>query len=125
MGRTVKPAALVGLAALFNGVRAQTDLDVDNPGEVVLDKTFTLTWNSVGQNKFDVMLFPNSASCDGSEPVDLCNESDGCGDSKGDLNIVVPMAVGAGEREYPYDNARFSSLEYVGVWFERAASSVN
>lgn len=103
MGRTVKPAALVGLAALLgtnNGVRAASKLDVDNPGAVVLDKTFTLTWESIGENRFDIMLYPNSGSCDGSDPVDLCGKDNGCADSKGDFNVVVPMSVGEGEREY-------------------------
>eukprot|EP00752_Nemacystus_decipiens_P011709 g10390.t1 len=99
MGRTIKPAAFVGLAALFghNSVQATSNLDVDNPGAVLLGKTFKLTWDSVGENRFDVMLYPNSGSCEGSDPVDLCNKSDGCHDSKGDLNVVVPSSVGEGE----------------------------
>lgn len=98
----IKPAALVGLAALLRteSVRAQSSLEVHDPGAVMLDRTFPLKWESVGQNKFDVMLFPNSGSCDGSDPVDLCGQSEGCGDSQGDLNIVVPMSAGAGEREF-------------------------
>lgn len=124
MGRTIKPVALAGLAALLgtNNVlarrprgaarqqqraarhqqrlNAQSSLDVDNPRAVVLDRTFTLEWESVGENKFDVMLYPNSGSCDGNDPVDLCNKSDGCADSKGDLNVVVPVSVGSGEREH-------------------------
>lgn len=103
MGRAIKPAALVGLVALVgtqNSVRAQSKLDVDSPGAVVLDQTFTLTWDSVGQNQFDIMLYPNSDSCDGSDPMDLCNQEDGCGDSQGDRNIIVPMSAGEGEREY-------------------------
>lgn len=102
MGRPIKSAALAGLAALLgtqSGARAQSELDVDNPGAVLLDKAFTLEWESVGQNRFDVKLYPNSGSCEGSDPVDLCNKSNGCADSKGDLNVVVPMSVGEGERE--------------------------
>lgn len=104
MVQTIKPAALLGLAvALFgaqNGVQATSKLDVDNPRAVVLDQTFTLEWESVGDNKFDVVLYPNSGSCDGGDdPVDLCGKKDGCGDSAGDLNVVVPMSVGEGERE--------------------------
>lgn len=102
MGRTIKPAAFVGLAALLgtqSGVRAADELDVDNPGAVMLGKAFTLEWASVGNNKFDVMLYPNSGSCGGGDPVDLCGKSDGCADSKGDLNVVVPMSAGEGERE--------------------------
>lgn len=106
MKRTIKPVALgsLGLAALLgaqSGALAQSDLDVDNPGAVVLDRTFTLEWAVSGDEhkSYDVQLFPNSATCDGTDPVDLCNESDGCGDSKGDLNLVVPMDAGEGERE--------------------------
>lgn len=108
MGRTIKPAAFAGLAALLgtqNGVRATDKLDVVNPGAVVLDRAFTLEWGSIGEERFDVKLYPNSGSCEGSDPVDLCGKSNGCLDSKGDLNVVVPMSAGEGEREYPMGTA--------------------
>ncbi|CAM9761421.1 unnamed protein product [Ectocarpus sp. 8 AP-2014] len=74
------------------------ELDVENPGAVVLGETFVLEWESVGQNYFDVELFTDSSDCGGSaEPVDLCGKSAGCGDSKGDLNVVIPTSAGSGE----------------------------
>lgn len=104
MGRPIKPVALAWLAALLlagrSGAQAQTELNVHNPRAVVLGRAFALEWDSVGMNKFDVKLYPNSDSCDGSdEPFDLCGKPDGCGDSKGDLNVVVPTEAGEGERE--------------------------
>ncbi|CAM9884349.1 unnamed protein product [Scytosiphon promiscuus] len=97
-----RPAlASIGFAALLggkSGAQGQPDeLNVYNPGSVVVDRSFTLEWESIGQNSFDVVLFADSSSCSGSEPVDLCNESDGCGDSQGDLNLVIPASAGEGE----------------------------
>lgn len=98
----------MGLIALLGGkcdamnMGGGTDeLDVENPGAVVLGETFVLEWESVGQKYFDVELFTDSSDCGGSaEPVDLCGKSAGCGDSKGDLNVVIPTSAGSGEREY-------------------------
>lgn len=120
MGHMRKSAlATVGLAALLgakSGALGQPDeLDVYNPGSVVLGQSFTLEWESIGQNSFDVVLFADSSSCSGSEPVDLCNESDGCGDSKGDLNIVIPVSAGEGEREL--------LLQFPMSWIDHTARS--
>lgn len=97
--------AWLGVIALLggkcDGSGDTEELDVENPGAVVLGETFVLEWESIGQNRFDVELFTDSSDCDGSgELVDLCGKSDGCGDSKGDLNVVVPTSAGSGEREY-------------------------
>ncbi|CAN0343007.1 unnamed protein product, partial [Ectocarpus sp. 12 AP-2014] len=93
----------LGVIALLGGKCDATgggteELDVENPGAVVLGETFVLEWESVGQNYFDVELFTDSSDCGGSaEPVDLCGKSAGCGDSKGDLNVVIPTSAGSGE----------------------------
>lgn len=106
MKPTVGLAGSLGLAALLgaaqqSGVHAQSSLDVQNPGSLVLGNTFTLEW-SVSDDEhhsYDVELFVGSDSCDGDSSLDLCNESDGCGDSMGDLNLVLPEEAGEGERE--------------------------
>ncbi|CAN0190743.1 unnamed protein product [Ectocarpus sp. 6 AP-2014] len=93
----------LGVIALLGGKcdamgSGTEELDVENPGAVVLGETFVLEWESVGQKYFDVELFTDSSDCGGSaEPVDLCGKSAGCGDSKGDLNVVIPTSAGSGE----------------------------
>lgn len=103
MGRPMKSVALAGLATLLggnSGAEATSSLSVFDPGAVVLGRAFVLEWESVGLERFDIMLYPNSASCDGSgEPLDLCGKSNGCADSQGDMNVVVPAEAGVGERE--------------------------
>lgn len=105
MGKPIKSVALAGLAALLagnSGADATSSLNVFHPGAVVLGRAFALEWESVGQDRFDVILYPNSGSCGGSgEPLDLCGKANGCADSQGDLNVVVPAEAGVGERECP------------------------
>lgn len=105
MKPTAALAGSLGLAALLgatqSGVYAEGSLDVQNPGSIVLGQTFTLEWavSDDEHKSYDVELFLDSASCDGSSSLDLCNQADGCGDSQGDLNLVLPADAGEGERE--------------------------
>lgn len=109
MGQTRKAmssAGFFGLALLLassdNVVGMNTDavdeLNVGNPGTVVLGDSFTVEWESIGSNRFDIALFADD-KCSGKAATDLCGKDDGCGDSQGDHNVIVPESVGEGECE--------------------------
>lgn len=74
-------------------------LIVDNPGTVVVGEAFTVQWGSIGENTFDIGLFNNSA-CEGEHVHDLCSEDDGCSDSDGSFNAIVPTSLGEGTCTY-------------------------
>lgn len=74
------------------------ELDVGNPGTVVLGDSFAVEWESIGINRFDIELFAGS-KCSGETATDLCGKDNGCGDSQGDHNVIVPESVGEGECE--------------------------
>lgn len=101
---TIYSAAFAfGLLALAkraeNAAAQQNDgLNVYNPGHVVLGDTLTVEWDGVGQNKFDLVMFEGS-TCEGDYELDLCGQDEGCGDSKGDYNVIIPTSVTPGERK--------------------------
>lgn len=99
MKSTTASLALLGCLGLNLAKQANAaGLDVQNPGDVVLGNQITIKWDSIGQNRFDIVLFADDF-CEESQVADLCGKSNGCSDSAGDYNVVVPDSVGDGQCE--------------------------
>lgn len=96
---TTSSVALLGYLGLNLATQASAaGIAVKNPGDVVIGDQITIKWESIGKNKFDIALFEGDY-CEGTAVADLCGKSQGCGDSAGDYNVIVPLSVNDGQCE--------------------------